>query len=422
MILPGKYYEKEKQNCCGCGACQAVCPTKSITMELDDEGFLYPKKSSLQCIHCNKCIAVCPMLNVIKNSDFEQKVYAAWARDYKTRLDASSGGLFETMAHLVIDGGGIVCGAAFDEHLKLKHFCVDNLENLKKLCKSKYIQSNTDGVFIKIKEYLFNGRKVLFVGTPCQAAGLRGYLGKEYENLIVFDFICHGVPSQDMFDKCIKYEEKKRGGKINSFTFRVKHGNVKEVHGYAYSIKTKGKVIRKKGLYYEFPYYFGFKKYIFFRPSCYSCPYSTPDRCSDITLADFWGVEKYVKNVDFYKGVSMVIINSQKGNKLFEKVKEKIIFYDSNIQTAIECNQCLSNSTPLPKVREAMFKDLNNIPFDSFIKKYLIPQKTIFHKFLYILPGFIRKKLVKLLPVIKRIKKRSGFFLIMLRYYMILCI
>ena len=400
MNLPEKYDENEKQNCCGCGACESACPTKSITIELDDEGFLYPKKSLLQCIDCNKCIEVCPMVNVIKNKniDFEQKVYATWARDNKTRLDASSGGLFETMAHLIIDGGGVVCGAAFDEGLKLKHFCVDNLENLKKLCKSKYIQSNTNDVFIKIKEHLFNGRIVLFVGTPCQAAGLKGYLGKEYENLIVFDFVCHGVPSQDMFDRCITYEEKKRGGKINSFTFRVKDGNVKHVHGYAYSIEMKGKVIRKKGLYYEFPYYFGFKKYIFLRPSCYSCPYSTPDRCSDITLADFWGIEKYVKNVDFYKGVSMVIINSQKGNELFEKVKEKIIFYDSDIQTAIQCNQCLSKSTPLPKAREEIFKDLDNISFDDFIKKYLTPKKIIFYKLFYILPAFIRKRLVKLVP------------------------
>jgi coenzyme F420-reducing hydrogenase beta subunit len=187
------------------------------------------------------------------------------------------------------------------------------LPDLKKLCKSKYIQSDTNGTFAKVKKFLLEDRKVLFVGTPCQVSGLNNYLGKSFDHLLTVDFVCHGVPSDKMFKSYKEAEEKKRGGKMVNFSFRIKDGNVKHIHGYSYTIDKSGKFKVYRGMFFDNPFYFGFKKYLILRPSCYSCRYCTPERVSDITLADFWGIEDYLSHIDFNKGVSMVLVNSNKG-------------------------------------------------------------------------------------------------------------
>jgi|ADurb_Val_02_Slu_FD_contig_21_2623836_length_2617_multi_6_in_0_out_0_3 coenzyme F420-reducing hydrogenase beta subunit len=398
MSIPHFKTSEEKNNCCGCRACGYICPTKSIRFDKDDEGFFYPVIDVDTCTDCGLCEKVCPNINLQKISS-EQHIYAAWAKDDIVRNDASSGGIFPLLAMKMLDKEGVVYGAAFDQKLILKHIGVSRLEDLKPLCKSKYLQSDTNESFLKVKDDLENNRNVLFVGTPCQVAALKNYLAKKYNNLLTADFICHGVPSQEMFDRCLQYEEEKEKGKIHNYSFRVKDGRVKHVHGYSYTIQRENKLSDKKGIFYENPFYFGFKKYLFLRRSCYHCKYATTNRPSDITLADFWGIEDHMKKANFTKGVSMVITNSSKGQQAFKEIIEKISYRSFDMQIAIKGNYSLNQATQLMQERNKFFEDLQQLPFEKIVNQYLTPKRMIVYKLFYLLPAFVRGKLVKLLGV-----------------------
>lgn len=398
MTIPYIETVEDKYNCCGCRACAYICPTNSINFEKDEEGFFYPLIDVDTCIDCDLCEKVCPSINIQKNSS-EQRMYAAWAIENVVRNNASSGGIFPLLAMNMLNKAGIVYGAAFDESLKLKHIGIEKLEDLKPLCKSKYLQSDTNESFVKVKENLRNNRKVLYAGTPCQVAALNNYLGEQHKNLITADFICRGVPSQEMFDKCLYYKEAKEKGEILDYSFRVKDGRIKHVHGYSYTIQRKNRLFFKKGVFYEDPFYFGFKKYLFLRPSCYQCKYATMHRPSDITLADFWGVENYLKKADFSKGISMVIINTAKGQQAFEDIIDRINWKVFDMKIANQENHSLSNATLQIRERDKFFEDLKRVPFEQIVNQYLVPKRRWVYKLFYLLPTYVRGKLVKLLGV-----------------------
>ena len=211
-----------KEKCTGCRACEQICPTKCIEMVSDKEGFAYPIKNEEKCIHCGLCKKGCPILNKIQNNKENQEVYTLKNKDKNVVLDSSSGGAFTSIMQSFCDDNTVIFGVKFDENLKAVHDYVYNIKDAKIFKKSKYVQSNVRNTYEKAKEFLEEGKKVLYTGTPCQIAGLKKYLNKEYENLLLVDLICHGVPSQKVFDKYIEEIKNKYKKDIKSINFREK--------------------------------------------------------------------------------------------------------------------------------------------------------------------------------------------------------
>lgn len=354
-------------DCCGCKACGDVCPKSCISFSEDEEGFIYPCIDEEQCISCKKCQRICPELNQKYNCKRDIAL-AAYALNQEARNVGSSGGVFGLLAQEIIIKGGKVWGAAFDDELQLHHQCANDIQGLTALYRSKYIQSNTEGIYIQIKKDISEGILTLFSGTPCQCNAVRNIIG-ESDELVTVEVICHGVPSQSLFNRLIVNLEKKTHCKIVSFAFRSK--SPKALHPQSYTYVCNDEKGRKtiNGLHYQFPYYFGFQKYITLRPSCYNCKWAKLERTSDITLGDFWGVEKYDSSLNAKDGVSMVIVNTDVGKSLIESItKKKLIFIESlPIKAAIENNGCLSAPTQLKPEREAFFKALKEESLEKVI-------------------------------------------------------
>jgi len=380
----------EKKDCCGCKVCAAVCPVNCITLKLDSEQFYYPKIDNIVCIDCGKCRKVCPISNKQTNSKMAQEVYAAWSKDKIIRQDASSGGIFENLARTCLENHGVVFGAAFDDNLQLKHRYATSIEELKPLCKSKYIQSDMNGCYKSVKDFLEKGKEVIFVGTPCQVSAIRNFLDKCYDNLYLIDLVCHGVPSQDLFNKCINYEGKRRSVKIEKYSFRTKINKGATPHYYTEGYIKGGIYKERIGIYHQSPYYFGFQKRITLRPSCYECRFSNPNRVSDITIADFHNIEKYIKKVDRMQGVSMVIVNTIKGKNLFDNVKKLLETFPFDLKTAIQNNECLEKATQMPDERQKFFDDMRTKDFDFVINNHLNSKKSYALSLYYSLPSQIR--------------------------------
>lgn len=389
--------------CCGCRVCGDVCPKNCISFSEDKEEFKYPLVDEELCISCSKCINVCPELNPSFNPKSTETI-AAFAEDKIDRDEGSSGGIFGLLAKAIINKGGSVWGAAFDENLKLRHQCSESLDGLKPLYKSKYLQSDTSHCFRKVLEDLKAGRLVLFAGTPCQCNAAKNIAGKYSERLITVEVVCHGVPSQSLFDKCIKYLEEKNHCKIRSFTFRAKYKGALHPHAYTYVCEKNGKRKVVNGLHYQFPFYFGFQKYITLRPSCYSCKWARPERTADITLGDFWGIEKYDTTLDAKKGVSEVILNTEKGINLFNiTLKENNIWCKTlPIEAAIENNGCLRSPTAINPERELFFKALRNDSFKNVVNRFLKSRKQWIFDIYYGLPSALRNVVRKVMD--KRMK------------------
>lgn len=379
-------------DCCGCRACGDVCPKECIHFEKDSEGFYYPIVAESACISCGKCMRICPeIIQSIHPQAF--LVTAAFATNAKYRNAGSSGGVFGLLALKVIEVGGKVWGAAFDEKLKLKHRCASTKEELQPLLKSKYLQSNTGEIYRQIAQDIKTGIPTLFSGTPCQCNAIRNLIG-DNELLTTIEVVCHGVPSQDLFDKSIKWLEDKNKCWIRGFEFRSKYKNALHPHAFSYTYIKQNRTGTVNGLHYQFPFYFGFQRYITLRPSCYSCKWARPERTADITLGDFWGIEKYDSNLDAKKGISQVILNTKNGEKLFNKIvadKSCERLKQLPIKTAIENNGCLKEPTRLTPIRKQLFESLANEPFDFVVRKFLTPRRKWIFDAYYGMPKFLRK-------------------------------
>lgn len=317
--------ELDKNNCTGCRMCEKICPVNAIKMIENKEGFIEPKVDEEVCISCGLCARRCPQINSIENNDRLDKieVYAAKNVNVEEQKESSSGGIFSVLANYVLDKNGTVYGCAFNDDLVAEHIRIDNKKELYKLRGSKYVQSNTRNTFVEVKEDLLNDKYVLYSGTPCQIAGLKSYLGKEYERLILIDILCHGVPSPYIFEKYKFWLEKKYNSKIYNYSFRNKE---KLYWGLGYGIKLK---LKDKFKYIngdEDKYMYSFSKGITLREVCYNCKYCNKNRIGDITIGDFWGIEKiYPRLYDKY-GVSLVIINSLKGKMIFKELCSNLNF------------------------------------------------------------------------------------------------
>ena len=311
-----------KIECCGCGSCYNICPQNAISMEYDGEGFLYPPVEETKCISCGKCRKACPSLNGRYDHNEEPDCYVAMADDH-IRKNSSSGGMFTVFAEYVLEMGGAVCGAAYDSEFQVRHMVIDNKKDLDKLRKSKYVQSDTGKVYTEIRGILEEKRPVLFSGCPCQVAGLRTFLGRDYENLYTIDLMCHGAPSPGLFRK---YLQEKHGNK------KIVHVGFRDKDYYGWS--TEMTVKYSDGTVYHGtrntdPFYKAFLPLLSTRPHCGQCRFSVVPRQGDITLADFWGVEKYDPKYNDGKGTSILIVNSSKGNAILEAVCGKLTVCDS---------------------------------------------------------------------------------------------
>ncbi len=308
----------DMKNCTGCSSCFSICPNNAISMQKNEEGFLYPIIDKEKCTNCGLCQKVCPELQVNFNKE-KQQYYIGFNSDIKDCYESSSGGMFSLLARKILKQNGYVAGAMFDENAILKHVLIDNEKDLAKLKGSKYLQSDINDVYKQVQEKLKENNYVLFCGTPCQCAGLKNFLQKDYEKLYLVDFVCHGVPAQETFNEYLreKFGENKKYSYIN---FRDKSNSyyfpkliIKDENGID---------ILEEG--FDKEYLLGFSENLYLRKSCSYCKYAQIKRVSDITLADFWNVKNYMPNFDYEKGFSSFIINTPKGNDLIKNLKDKI--------------------------------------------------------------------------------------------------
>ena len=340
----------KKNECCGCSACFNICPKTCISMSADAEGFLYPVIDKSMCIDCGLCSKVCPAENSLV-SDGTRKVYACKNKDTMIQQKSSSGGVFSLLAEYIINSGGVVFGAAFDDDFHVVHSYVDSINDLYKFRGSKYVQSQIGNTYNDVKRFLKEDRLVLFSGTSCQIAGLKHFLRKDYTNLLCIDVICHGVPSPMVWEKYLSEQKRKYGDNIHSINFRDKtHGWTE----FSMHINFDNRDYCRKLTDDE--YLRGFIHNIFLRPSCYSCKYKSFKCGSDLSIADFWGI-KYVIP-DFYdnKGVSMVFINSVFGENIFNDITESLIYKEVALQQAIKCNKAVEESPRYNKRRRKFYR------------------------------------------------------------------
>ncbi len=368
-ILP-KEKEKEfeicaRELCSGCSTCASVCPVGAITMTADGEGFDYPCIDYTKCIDCGKCLKTCPVAVRHKDTGNRPEAYVCINKSADIRTGSSSGGVFSALAEAVISEGGVVFGAGFANDMKVEHVMCDTAEALQKLRGSKYVQSRVGDCFKQTKEILENGKKVIFSGTPCQISGLKAYLGKEYDNLVTVDFICHGVPSPLVWEKYIENREKQTGGRCVSASFRSKDTGWRSYsvklgfdNGREYScINTKDNYIK------------GFVNNLYLRPSCGLCSSKEIDRASDITIGDFWGINENSPFND-NKGASVLMLRSEKAKELFETVKNSLSYEEISFDDAVCQNSSYFNSSKHSIFRKGFFRNIRRTDFDRSVEKY----------------------------------------------------
>lgn len=359
---------ENKALCNGCHACYNACPKKCITMKADTEGFLYPQIDTESCVQCGKCDKVCPLQNGrTENPNSQQVGYAAYNKDLNVRLKSSSGGVFTLLAEEILRNDGIVVGAAMSDDCKsVHHIIVNDIEGLEKLRGSKYLQSTISDVLQQTKTALDDGKTVLFTGTPCQIGGLYSYLGKEYPNLYTQDLICHGVPSPMVWRKYVDYREKSSGSSAKRILFRnKKYGWKRYSVLFDFTNNTEYQMEWGSDTFIK-----GFLWNFYLRSSCYSCAFKTEKRQADITLADFWGIQDVLPDIDDDKGTSFVWIHSDKGMKMFDAIKDKMKYQEIDPQKAIQFNPSAVSSVVPFQRRKEFFRDLEAIDFEGVIQKY----------------------------------------------------
>ncbi len=365
-------------DCTGCKMCKDVCPVNAIAYETDREGFWYPWVDYDKCIKCGKCVKTCPSLSDCHNpSAQEPKVYAAWALSDEVRLKSTSGGVFYILAEAMLGRGGTIAACKYtDDYKAAYHTIGDTVEDLEAFKGSKYFQSDTEGIYKRVKEELKNGRQVLFCGAPCQVAGLNRFIGTDNPDLITADFICRGINSPMVFKKYVDQCEKHHGSPV------------KKVH-----LKNKNKGWMRLGTYMEFqngktyyrdritdPWVNGYVRGdLFMRLCCGECKYKERIRVTDISIGDFWGLKGTAD--DLFKGISVILVNTEKGAEYLESVKNKLFIEEHSYDEASKGNGCLLNSVKMGAHRQEFFDRINTTEFENLVWSLLgETKKSIFIK------------------------------------------
>lgn len=356
-------------DCVGCGACANVCPKNCLNMIVDKYGFLHPEIQKDNCVTCGACEKVCPIINKNIKEKNTVPAYAVYSKNDKVRASSSSGGLFYTIAKYIIENGGIVYGAAFDENLYLRHTGVESAEDLYLLQGSKYLQSDIKLCLREIKKHLSDNRPVLFCGTPCQVEGLLRYLNKPYENLFTLDFICHGVPSPKAWQEYIRSQEKAFSSKVCSASFRDK------TYGWTSFSSTLNFVNKSEYLeaHHKDSYMKAFLQNISLRKSCYNCSFKTLNRNSDITMGDLWGIKNILPSLTDDMGVSVAFIQSEKGKQIFEQVNESLWIQEIPSDLVIANNSAVVKSVYEHNFRDYFFQNLGKQNFKKLVEDCLNP-------------------------------------------------
>ena len=372
---------KEKRDCCGCSACVQICPKQCISMSADNEGFLYPQVDTTKCIDCGLCEKVCPVIN--QNEPREPfAVYAVKNTNDKVRLKSSSGGSFTLLAEQIISEGGVVFGARFNEHWEVVHDYTETMEGLEPFRGSKYVQSIIGDSFFKAKQFLNNGRKVLFSGTPCQIAGLKKYLRKEYSNLLTVDIICHGVPSSLVWEKykkeIVEHANPNNNPldliKLYGINFRDKTKGWRDYHCIYSVVNTNiNKVINITNKHIQDPYMRLFIANYSLRPSCYHCPAKSGRSGSDITLGDCWGIKRIEKVFDDNIGVGVCVINEDNYLKDIILLKSKNLLLPYNYLN--QHNRSYYNSSIRPARRQEFFEKMESVESVMLLAQEFAPIK-----------------------------------------------
>lgn len=345
----------ERAQCCGCLACMDVCPQKAIVVQEDKEGFCYPRIQRELCVECGRCEKVCPWKGK-ENGEGFRKYLGVQAKNDELRRTCTSGGAFPVLAEHILQFGGVIYGAGFDGSMRLIHQRADSREKLARLMQTKYIQSDLAGIYQLIRHDLQERRYVLFVGTPCQTEAVRKLFGMTYPHLVLVDLICYGVPSPMIWKDYVHYLEKKHKGKLNTFNFRDKR-NRNNGHTVSYQVDDREYLNE----YSKDPYIAMFNSNCILRPSCHECKFSTLQRNSDITIGDFWGIEKKSPDMDDGMGTSLVILHTHKAAHIWEAVQDRF--------NCIECAEHevlqprLISPTAASKKRGLFFKLYRKIPF-----------------------------------------------------------
>ncbi|WP_443689684.1 Coenzyme F420 hydrogenase/dehydrogenase, beta subunit C-terminal domain [Phascolarctobacterium faecium] len=382
-----------KENCCGCRACTEICFYHAINMEIDEEGFYYPKVDSTKCIDCGLCDSVCPIMNGgLKKLDKNfPEGYVCWAKDKILRFNSTSGGIFGVLATLVINNNGVVYGAAFDEKMKLRVVKASNIEELQPILKSKYLQCNNEMAFKNIKKDLQEGKNVLYMSSPCNVKALKNYLRKKYDNLLTMDFICHGVPSQLLFDLNKSYLERKYNGVMLSYDFRDKLSKKPSPPKNRITFLRDKNTIEVSGLYLQDVFHCLFETFNILRPSCYVCRFAKPQRESDITVGDFHNINRYMPNINRFDGVSMMLVNTDLGNKFINATRNELFLKEFEVNLLISENECLAKPTRRKNVRNIIFKELNDFGFEYIAQKYVLTTSNKLKILYYNLPNWLRR-------------------------------
>lgn len=349
----------EKRECSGCEACAQLCPVKCISMKEDEEGFYYPVVDAEKCISCGKCLKQCPQYNILQGNT-ESDCYALVHSDKSVLKSSTSGGAFSIFAEKVLQENGVIYGCAMKKStFAVSHMRAENYQELEELKGSKYVQSRIEDTYTQAKRDLEEGRTVLFSGTPCQIAGLKAFLKKDYDKLFTCEVICHGVPSQRLWQKNIEYLSSVQNAEITSIKLRTKARKWAMYWEYSYQRDAAKASCTAVKIADQNQYYMAFLRGESYRESCYACNYARKERISDITLGDYWGVDVF--NPDFADpdGVSLVLLNSSKAKKLVNYIKQNAKVIPVSFDNAIKYNKNLVAPTPRPQKRDVAYKNIS---------------------------------------------------------------
>lgn len=361
----------DSNTCTGCSACYASCMHGALSMVRDDEGFLQPKIDVDKCVECGMCVRSCPILTPLNSSNVKiEKIYAIENKDGIERRNAASGGFYSIIAkYFINEYHGIACGAVFDNNFHVIHEAIDDASQISRFASSKYVQSEMNDTFKEIKKILKSGRQVVFSGVPCQVAGLLNFLKRKYDNLITVELVCHGVPSPGFWKKYLDYQCQHYGSNITTVNFKDKR------LGYGSpSMKltfSNGRIhygdsntdIMLKGFFGGF----------ISRNSCFNCKFRGQNHFADITILDGWHISKWNMKMNDDKGTTLVMLHNNKAINIFEKIKEKLLYQEVDIDDPFARKDAVMyyELTPKSKSRDAFLKEVSSLGFKNTVDKYM---------------------------------------------------